>query len=402
MRSVNGLPLTPGAGCSQVNATEVSCFASGPRIVTADLGDGNDRLGFFPAAVLGSFIRGGDGDDTIDGGDSADIDRRWCRRRPSRGRRQRGRPQRQTGKDVFENNFLDAGNDVKNGGDGNDRILGNRDPGNDVYSGGAGVDLLDFSDVNAAVTVRLDGTANDGPAGETDNAGADIENLKGGRGNDTLVGDSSRNLIEGLAGNDTLRGGSPPSSRPGAGVKVVGGDDTLDGGTGSDVIDGEGGDDRLLARDAIDDQEAAAMRCGSGSDRLDTDLADDNTRPLPADCEAIDQGAINEGRNVRIVSSTLRVSAAGTVRVRLRCPASVQRGCRGTLAAGPAARAGLRALGPRTRYRIQPGGRARVTIRLPRALRRAAARPRLVPARIASLETGSHGPKTTVRRVRLR
>ena len=402
VRSNNGAPLTSGAGCLQVSATEVTCFATGPRIVTADLGDGDDRLGHGFGTVLGSFIRGGDGNDRLDGADSADSLDGGAGDDRLQGASNDDVLNGGPGDDVFLTNHLETGNDVKNGGDGNDHIIGYRDPGNDVYSGGAGVDLLDFRGTSAGVTVRLDGAANDGPAGEADNAGTDIENLKGGSGSDTLVGASSRNLIEGFAGNDTLRGGSPPPSRLGTGTKIVVGDDTLDSGTGSDVIDGEGGDDRLLARDAVDDQEAASMRCGSGNDRLDTDLADDNTRPLPADCESIDQGAINEGRNVRIVSGTLRVSAAGTVRVHLRCPASVKRGCRGTLAAGPAGRAGLRALGPRTRYRMRRGSRARVTIRLPRALRRAAARPRLVPARIGSLEKGSHGPKTTVRRVRLR
>jgi len=43
-------------------------------------------------------------------------------------------------------NHLETGNDVKNGGDGNDRIIASRDPGNDVYTGGAGVDLLGCSD----------------------------------------------------------------------------------------------------------------------------------------------------------------------------------------------------------------------------------------------------------------
>jgi Ca2+-binding RTX toxin-like protein len=396
VRSNNGAPLTAGAGCNPLSATEVSCFVGGPRIVTADLGDGDDRLGHGFGVVLASFIRGGDGNDRLDGADSADSLDGGAGDDRLQGASNDDVLNGGPGNDVLLTDHLETGNDVKNGGDGNDHIIGNRDPGSDVYSGGAGVDLLDFRGTSAGVTVRLDGAANDGPAGETDNAGTDIENLKGGSGSDTLVGDSGRNLIEGFAGNDTLRGGSPP--RLGTVLKIVG-DDTLDGGTGSDVIDGEGGDDRLLARDAVDDQEAASMRCGSGNDRLDADLADDNTRPLPADCESIDQGAINEGRNVRIVPGTLRVSGAGTIRVRLRCPASVKRGCRGTLAAGPA---GLRALGPRTRYRIRRGSRARVTIRLPRALRRAAARPRLVSARIASLETGSHGPKTTVRRVRLR
>ena len=401
VRSSNALPLTAGSGCLQVSATEVTCFASGPRIVTAGLGDGDDRLGHGFGVVNGSFIRGGDGNDTIDGADQADSLDGGAGDDRLQGASGDDVLNGGPGADIFLTNHLETGNDVKNGGDGNDRIIASRDPGNDVYTGGAGVDLLDFSDASAGVSVSLDGEADDGPAGETDNAGTDIENIKGGRGNDTLVGNSARNLIEGLAGNDTLRGGSPPPSRTGTPISFLG-DDTLDGGTGSDVMQGEGGDDRLLARDAEDDQVAAAMSCGSGNDRLDTDLADDNTRLLPADCESIDQGAINEGANVRILSRTLRVTAAGTVRVRLRCPASVRSGCRGRLAAGAPRRAGLRALGSRSRYRIRRGRTARVTIRLPRPLRRAAARPRLVPARIVSVEKGSHGLKTTIRRVRLR
>jgi Ca2+-binding RTX toxin-like protein len=391
-------PITAGAGCTQVSTTDVSCFASGPRIATVNLGDGNDRLGYFFQAVDGSFVRGGEGNDDIQGTEGADsIDGEGGDDSLQGGSNDdviNGGP----GNDVL-GNFTDAGNDVKNGGDGNDRLIGFRDPGNDVYRGGAGTDMLDFRGTDVGVSVSLDGVANDGPAGEADNAGTDIENLKGGNGDDTLIGDSDRNLIEGFAGNDTLRGGSPPLK---SGTISFLADDTLDGGIGSDVLRGEGGDDRLLARDAVDDQSAAAMSCGSGNDRLDTDLADDNTRAIPADCESVDQGAIDEGRNVRIASRSLRVGPRGTVRVRLRCPASVTIGCRGTLAAGPARRAGLRALGSGTRYRIRPGRKAGVTIRLPRALRRAAARRARVPARVVSLETGSHGPKMTVRRVRLR
>ena len=212
-------------------------------------------------------------------------------------------------------------------------------PGNDVYTGGAGFDILDFRATDGAVSVSLDGVANDGPAGQADNAGTDIENIKGGRGNDTLVGSSGRNLLEGFAGNDTLRGGTP------ARIVTVPfglvGDDTLDGGIGSDTMAGEGGDDLLLARDAIDDQLTLAMTCGAGSDRLDADLTDDDTRALSPSCESIDQEAINEGANVRIASRTLRGSSGGTVRARLRCPRSVgcrlpwEPGCRCPRACGP-------------------------------------------------------------------
>jgi Ca2+-binding RTX toxin-like protein len=402
LRSNSSAPLTAGSGCIQVSATEVSCNASGPRIVTADLGDGDDHLGHHFGAVLGSFIRGGDGNDDIDGADQADSFDGGAGDDSMQGASGNDVLNGGPGNDVFLTNHLETGNDTKNGGDGNDRIIGHRDPGNDVYIGGAGVDLLDFRGATAGVTVRLDGVANDGPAGEADNAATDLENLKGTSGNDTLVGDSGRNLIEGFAGNDTLRGGSPPPSRTGTRISFLG-DDTLDGGIGSDVMQGEGGDDRLLARDAVDDQVAAAMSCGSGNDRLDTDLADDDTRPLPADCESIDQGAINEGANVRIASRRLRVSSDGTVRARLRCPRSVRIGCRGRLAAGAPKRAGLRGLGKRTRYRIRRGRSKLVRIRVPAALERAADRRRRpVPARVVSLETGKHGDKTTVRRVGLR
>ena len=393
VRSNNGLPLTAGSGCLQVSATEVTCFTGGPRIVTADLGDGDDRLGHHFGAVNGSFIRGGDGNDTIDGADQADSFDGGAGEDRLQGASGDDVMNGGPGDDVFLTNHLETGNDVKNGGDGNDRIIGDRDPGNDVYTGGAGVDLLDFRGSNNGVAVSLDGVANDGPAGQTDNAGTDIENIKGTGGDDTLVGDSDRNLIEGFAGNDTLRGGTPPATRTSTTIIGFVGDDTLDGGIGSDQMHGAGGDDRLLARDAVDDQAAAAMTCGAGNDRLDTDLADDDTRPLPASCETIDQGAINEGANVRIVSRTLRVSSSGTIRVRLRCPASVRIGCRGRLAAG----APRRALGARTRYRVRRGAAARVTVRVPRALRRAAARRNRVPARVVSIETGSHGPKLTIR-----
>jgi Ca2+-binding RTX toxin-like protein len=398
LRSSNGLPLTAGSGCLQVSATEVTCFANGPRIVTADLGDGDDRLGHGFGVVNGSFIRGGDGNDTIDGADQADSLDGGAGDDRLQGASGNDVLNGGPGDDVFLTNHLETGDDVKNGGDGNDRIIASRDPGNDVYSGGAGVDLLDFSDASSAVQVSLDGVANDGPFGETDNAGTDIENIKGGRFDDTLVGDSDRNLIEGFAGNDTLLGGSPPATRTSTTIIGFVGDDTLDGGIGSDRMHGEGGDDRLLARDAVDDQVTTAITCGAGNDRLDADLADDDTRALSPTCETIDQGAINEGANVRIAPSRLRVSRTGTVRVRLRCPASVKIGCRGRLAAG----APRRALGRRTRYRIRRGATARITVRVPLALRRAAARRDRVPARVVSIETGSHGPKLTIRPMLLR
>jgi Ca2+-binding RTX toxin-like protein len=59
-----------------------------------------------------------------------------------------------------------------------------------------------------------------------------LENLTGGSGNDTLVGDNAANVLRGNAGNDTLSG--------------EGGADRLDGGDGDDTLNGGTGNDQFL------------------------------------------------------------------------------------------------------------------------------------------------------------
>ncbi|MCW5752732.1 MAG: hypothetical protein KIT81_16475 [Alphaproteobacteria bacterium] len=61
-----------------------------------------------------------------------------------------------------------------------------------------------------------------------------VENLRGGTGNDTLIGDHAGNHLEGVNGNDTLRGNA--------------GDDTLTGGTGADTMSGGAGNDEYVIR----------------------------------------------------------------------------------------------------------------------------------------------------------
>jgi Ca2+-binding RTX toxin-like protein len=63
------------------------------------------------------------------------------------------------------------------------------------------------------------------------------------------VGDDARNLILGMAGNDTLKGG--------------GGADELDGSVGHDDLQGEGGDDELFGRNGVD-----TLNGGAGADTL--------------------------------------------------------------------------------------------------------------------------------------
>jgi Ca2+-binding RTX toxin-like protein len=127
-------------------------------------------------------------------------------------------------------------NDVMQGGDGADEIRGS-----------TGNDFADYTDKAAPVVVDIDTsqptTGDDGTVNEQDKVYSDIENLRGGSGNDDLTGNSITNVLEGVGGADTLNGGF--------------GNDVLRGGIGNDEENGEEGSD-------VFDQEAA----DNGSDEL--------------------------------------------------------------------------------------------------------------------------------------
>jgi len=102
-----------------------------------------------------------------------------------------------------------------NGGDGDDRLQGGI--GADVFTGGAGKDTADYRNRTVNLNISIDSYANDGQSGEGDLVRTDIEVVRSGHGNDTLVGNDSANGLFGYAGNDTLYGN--------------GGNDKLYGGT---------------------------------------------------------------------------------------------------------------------------------------------------------------------------
>jgi Ca2+-binding RTX toxin-like protein len=109
----------------------------------------------------------------------------------------------------------DGAADTLNGDDGDDTLEGGA--GGDTQNGGAGFDTADYSARTVAVTVTLDGSANDGETAEADNVKPDIERLLGGAGDDTLTGNNGINVLDGRDGNDTLDPGR------GAGDDLVGG-----------------------------------------------------------------------------------------------------------------------------------------------------------------------------------
>jgi uncharacterized delta-60 repeat protein len=153
------------------------------------------------------------------------------------------------------------GNDALWGGAGNDRfdeeyasLDGSADA--DDLHGGPGIDTLDYKDRFVPVRVSLDGVADDGIAGEGDNARPDVENVVGGTADDVLIGSAANNVLKGGDGDDQLYGG--------------GGNDILSGNAGRDRLYGEAGDDILWGFG----RDADRLDGGPGHDRGQRDEVD--------------------------------------------------------------------------------------------------------------------------------
>jgi Ca2+-binding RTX toxin-like protein len=175
------------------------------------------------------------------------------------------------------------------GGAGDDTLVPERI--DDILSGGAGNDTADYSAYGSytGIDVTLDGVRNDGFRSwnryflgvgeiyysESDNVGADVENVIGTYNYDRLVGNAANNRLVGGPGQDTLIGGA--------------GNDTLDGNGGppspyygadddNDSLLGGDGDDLLLTRDA----SADVLDGGNGYDRAQIDSRDTNRKNIEA------------------------------------------------------------------------------------------------------------------------
>lgn len=280
--------LTAGAGCTAVSQIHVRCPSAGVTRQYYDLGDRDDQLTAIPA--FAAEIRGGDGNDTLNGSTAGDTI------------------------------YGGAGSDELTAGSGNDTIQPGT--GNDNLHGGAGIDTADYADRTANVYITNTGTTTSGESGESDRIDADIENLTGGAGNDSLIGNASANTLRGNLGADSFDGAGGTdlvtyserttavwSSINGAAddgavfegdniqttvENLLGGssDDILigsesignmiDGGLGVDVLNGLSGNDTLGARDRVND---STLDCGAGTDIL---LADPSpSDALTAGCETI-------------------------------------------------------------------------------------------------------------------
>ena len=219
----------------------------------------------FPA-VTSVTLNGGGGDDTVTGSEYPDVMNGG------------------DGNDRLIGDNNDAGtDDVANGQAGDDTMVWNPGDGDDVNEGGAGTDTVEvngggneqftvepsptagrvlFDRVNPApfnvdigTSERLDLNAGAGDDSLVADAGLDALGFKldisGGDGNDNLDGGDGADVIAGDAGNDTIT----PDDNP-AGTRDVAlggdGDDTMiwNGGDDDDVNDGGAGNDTVTVNGA--------------------------------------------------------------------------------------------------------------------------------------------------------
>ncbi len=176
-------------------------------------GNGNNTLA--ASAFSGMVtLSGGDGDDNLIGGSGDDV--------------------------------LTGGNDDDNYAFDTDSALGT-DTINEVFGGGT--DNLDFTGSTNAITVNLGTTGNQVVNGNLtlNMTAAQVENVTGGSGDDTLTGNSLNNALNGGADNDNLIGGNGNDTLNGEF-----GNDILNGGTGDDILNGGDGNDTLSTSAGID------------------------------------------------------------------------------------------------------------------------------------------------------
>ena len=245
-------PITTVFPCTNSAPNEISCPDNFAQRLQISLGDGNDVV--HNATTRSTVLRGDAGDDVLSGGLGADVfvggggrdlvtyqartaavtvrldgvaldgqvnEQDDVRTDVEDVRGGRGNDQL-VGSAAANRLFGDRGRDGLAGLGGNDLLDGGADA--DALAGGSGVDTATYAERTARVFVDLDGVADDGQAGEGDNARTDLENVIGGTAADRLTGNASANRLEGRSGSDRLSG--------------LNGADVLDGGADADIGDG--------------------------------------------------------------------------------------------------------------------------------------------------------------------
>ncbi|MBY6243938.1 carbohydrate-binding domain-containing protein [Methylosinus sp. Sm6] len=200
---------TPVFFDGQIHVTNILASDRGDKLI----GDGGANLLKGGAGV--DLLRGGGGADTLDGGageDTADYsDKAAMVAVTLNGATSASVKIGGVAEDTIRN--------IENiyGGSGADTLIGDGSSnllrggaGADVLDGRAGVDTADYRDKKASVAVTLNGatSASVKIGGVAEDTIRNIENIYGGSGADTLIGDGLSNLLRGGAGADILDGGA--------------------------------------------------------------------------------------------------------------------------------------------------------------------------------------------------
>jgi Ca2+-binding RTX toxin-like protein len=334
-----------------------------------------------------------------------------------------------------------SGNDTITGGPGDDVLIG--EGGADTLTGKAGRDTADYSARVAPVSVSLNGSADDGEAGEADNVASDVEILVGGSADDQLAGNDGDNVLLGNAGNDILgAGGGNDQLDGGAGDDTLAGGDGADAVTGGDgvdtanyassnagvrvVLDGKPGDGAPGENDSVDTENVTGgggddvlignagpntLAGGAGNDRilggkgadvLDGGAGDDIIQSLDGEKETVtcgdgEDGTVSDRADVRTdcdyikyrpvaASSTALHVSNGAVRAPVRCSPATAEGCRGRISL----KAGRATLGTIT-YRLTSGRRWVAKIKLNKKGRRYVAKRRVAKASLVVRDVDASG-----------
>jgi Ca2+-binding RTX toxin-like protein len=200
-------------------------------IYTLFLLGGDDTANLGPNAEANYYIYTGDGNDTVAGGRGVFYDG--------------------MGNDTYaiKGNalfFAGSGNDTYNGGEAKDAFLGFDA---DTVSFNFAPDNTQIVNTES-LTVDLNKSTAQSLGGFGKDKLLNIENLRGGDGNDKFTGNADKNEFYGNGGNDKLYGRA--------------GDDTLYGDADNDKLYGSTGSDKLVAGEGVD-----LLQGGSGGDQFD-------------------------------------------------------------------------------------------------------------------------------------
>ncbi len=208
--SINSLTLDGGSGNDTYN---INGTASGTKLALT-AGKGNNAFNMISAAASSSVsVKGGSGNNTLVGPNVAST---W----------------KITGADAGNvGNVSFAGIKNLTGGSGVDVFIfsAGESVAGKINGGGGGNDWLDYAAYTTPVAVNLTAGTATGAGGGI----ANIRNVRGGQGGNTLTGDAQGNILIGGAGANTITGGTGRS--------------ILIGGKGKDTITGKSGGDILIA-----------------------------------------------------------------------------------------------------------------------------------------------------------